>query len=201
MYMVIPDYLNGDAVPPDALDNSNPRPWSHEWLQNHMQEKTHPVLNKVIAGLVKQGVKEFGAIGYCFGNCYVFDLVFNNVIKASVVCHPSLLEVPEDLEKYKKEAKAPLLLNTCTINIQFPPECQAKADKILDHSKFSPAYKRVHWEGCTHRFAVHGDLSDPKVKAGKEGAFKSAVEWFIKYIGRDDSTNGRQGKMREGVKL
>ena len=24
--------------------------------------------------------------------------------------------------------------------------------------------------------------SDPKVKAGKEGAFKASVEWFIKHL-------------------
>lgn len=27
-----------------------------------------------------------------------------------------------------------------------------------------------------------GDLADPKVKAGKEGAFKGSVEWLIKYM-------------------
>ena len=31
-------------------------------------------------------------------------------------------------------------------------------------------------------FQVRGDISDPKVKAGREGAFKASVEWFIKYL-------------------
>ena len=30
--------------------------------------------------------------------------------------------------------------------------------------------------------AVKGDLSDSKVKAGKEGSFKASVEWILKHI-------------------
>ncbi len=83
-------------------------------------------------------------------------------------------------QKYASTAKAPLLINSCTVDSQFPPESQTQADKIL--ADFAPGYKREYFEGCTHGFAVRGDLSDPKVKAGKEGAFKSVVEWMIKYL-------------------
>ena len=58
----------------------------------------------------------------------------------------------------------------------FPLEAAAQADKIF--SDFGPGYKREYFEGCHHGFAVRGDLSDPKVKAGKEGAFKATVQWF-----------------------
>jgi hypothetical protein len=43
----------------------------------------------------------------------------------------------------------------------FPPEAQAKADEIF--AGFAPGYKREYFDGCTHGFAVRGDLSDPKV--------------------------------------
>ncbi|KAF8798623.1 hypothetical protein BYT27DRAFT_7320549 [Phlegmacium glaucopus] len=36
-------------------------------------------------------------------------------------------------------------------------------------------YKRGCFEGCTHGFAVRGDMNDAKVKPGKEGAFKSTT--------------------------
>ena len=29
---------------------------------------------------------------------------------------------------------------------------------------------------------VKGDMNDPKVRAGKEGAFKATVEWFRQYL-------------------
>ena len=84
----------------------------------------------------------------------------------------------------------------------FPLEAQAKADELLGDGKFAPGYKRPYWDGCTHGFAVRGDMvsvpvkcrrlrteltrifqqSDPKVKAGKEGAFKENVEWLITYL-------------------
>lgn len=88
---------------------------------------------------------------------YTFDLAFDGVIKASVVTHPSLLEV-SDLEKYASVAKAPLLINSCEVDQMFPPEKQAKADEILGGGKFAPGYERLYWDGCTHGFAVRGDL-------------------------------------------
>ena len=86
------------------------------------------------------------------------------------------------LQKYRSTSKAPLLINSCEFDSQFPIEAQAQADEILGGGKFAPGYKRNFYPGCTHGFAVRGDLSDPKVKAGKEGAFKETVEWFIKYL-------------------
>ncbi|KAF9443244.1 dienelactone hydrolase endo-1,3,1,4-beta-D-glucanase [Macrolepiota fuliginosa MF-IS2] len=180
-YTILPDYLNGDSLPADALN-----PGSNfdimKWLPNHGQEQTRPTLNKVIEGLKAQGVKEFGATGYCFGGRYVFDLAFDGVIKAAATSHPSLLQVPADLEKYAAVAKVPLLINSCTTDSQFPLEAQAKADEILGGGKFAPGYKREYFDGCTHGFAVRADLSDPTAKAAKEGAFKSTVDWFCKYL-------------------
>jgi hypothetical protein len=74
------------------------------------------------------------------------------------------------------------LINSCTVDAQFPHEAQAQADALLGDGKFVPGYRREYFEGCKHGFAVRGDLSDPKAKAGKEGSFKASVEWFIKYL-------------------
>ncbi|KAJ7124351.1 hypothetical protein C8R44DRAFT_734851 [Mycena epipterygia] len=64
----------------------------------------------------------------------------------------SLIQVPADLEKYVATAKAPLLINSCEVDPQFPTEKQAAADKIF--AGFAPGYKRLYFEGCTHGFAV-----------------------------------------------
>jgi len=93
--------------------------------------------------------------------------------------HPSRLQIPIDLERLAASgSKAKILINSCDIDKPFPPEAQAKADELLGDGKYKAGYKRAHWEGCSHGFAVRGDLSDPKVKAGKEGAFKATVELF-----------------------
>jgi len=178
---VIPDYLNDDPIPSDALN-----PGSNfdigKWFPNHTQDKTRPAIDKVVEALKSQGVTELAATGYCFGGRYMFDLAFENIIKVGVVSHPSLLQVPDDLEKYAATSKAPLLINSCPVDSQFPPESSAKADEILGGGKFAPGYKRAHFEGCTHGFAVRGDLSDPQVKAGKEGSFKASVEWIKAHL-------------------
>ncbi|KAF5383661.1 hypothetical protein D9615_003789 [Tricholomella constricta] len=178
---VIPDYLNGDPIPPDALNPGNNYDIG-KWFVNHGADKTRPNLDKVVAALKEEGVVAFGATGYCFGGRYIFDLAIDNVIQVAATSHPSLLQVPADLEKYLANSQAPLLINSCTIDQQFPPDSQAKADDILGNGKFAPGYRREYFDGCTHGFAVRGDLSDPKVKAGKEGAFKSSVEWLLKYL-------------------
>ncbi|KAJ3568990.1 hypothetical protein NP233_g5351 [Leucocoprinus birnbaumii] len=100
-----------------------------DWLAKHTQEKTRPILDKVINGLKDQGIKDFGAIGYCFGGRYVFDLAFENIIKASVVCHPSLLEIPADLNTYFERSESPLLINSCTFDSQFPQDQLKKLTK------------------------------------------------------------------------
>jgi len=174
----IPDYLNGDPVPADFLGGKFDL---NAWFPNHGKDVTRPPLDKVIAGLKEKGVTEFGATGYCLGARYVFDLAFDGVIKAAVVSHPSLIEVPEDLEKFSK-TNVPLLINSCEEDSQYPAEKQAKGDEILGGGKHAAGYERTYWEGCTHGFAVRGDVSNPKVKAGREGTFKATVEWFIKYL-------------------
>jgi hypothetical protein len=64
----------------------------------------------------------------------------------------------------------------------FPPEKAKIADEVMGNGQYAPGYTREYFAGCTHGFAVRGDMSDPKVKAGKEGAFKNTVEFMIKHL-------------------
>ncbi|KAI0766664.1 alpha/beta-hydrolase [Trametes elegans] len=179
--VVVPDLFEGDALPADALNV----PGAFDlgaWLGKHPAPHVADIVRKVLAALKAEGVKRVGALGFCFGARPAFDLAFAGELDAVAVAHPSLLQIPADLEKYAASAKAPLLINSCEVDSQFPKEAQAKADEILGGGKFAPGYERLYWDGCTHGFAVRGDISDPKVKAGKEGAFKASVEFLIKHL-------------------
>ncbi|KAJ7685919.1 hypothetical protein B0H17DRAFT_1137260 [Mycena rosella] len=156
---VAPDYLHGDAVPEDLMTNPGTFDGG-KWFAAPDTAGTRPLLDSVLAAFKADGVTSFGATGSCFGGRYVFDLAFDGVIAAAATSHPSLLQVPADLEKYAATAKAPFLINSCTTDGQFPLEAQAKTDEIL--TGFAPG--------------------DPKVKAGKEGEFKSTVEWMFKHM-------------------
>src|ERR1700679_1635228 len=104
----------------------------------------------------------------------VFDLAFDNVINVAVVAHPSLLK-PEDLDvrqsfvdvlisllsvipsqTYISKSKAPLLINSCEFDEAFPKSFAETADQKF--ANFAPGYRRTHYEGASHGFAVRGDL-------------------------------------------
>ncbi|KAG2354493.1 hypothetical protein BDR07DRAFT_1366006, partial [Suillus spraguei] len=178
--VVAVDYFNTDSVP---LSVQNSTSFDLKaWLANHGNQQTRPALDKVIAVLKEEGVTKFGATGYCFGGRYTFDLAFENIIQCSVVSHPSFLKIPDDLETYFTKSQAPLLINSCEFDEKFPAPARAKADEIFGDGKFAPGYKHEYFPGCTHGFAVRGDLNDPLTKAAKEGSFKAAVEFFKEHL-------------------
>ncbi|KAI0752511.1 alpha/beta-hydrolase [Daedaleopsis nitida] len=178
---VILDYFKGDPVPPDAFSSGNFDLMS--WLGKHPVEEAMSDIRNVIDALKAEGVTKFGAVGFCYGGARTaFNLAFTGEIHVVAVSHPSLLQVPDDLNKYLAESKAPLLINSCETDSQFPISAQEQADAILGGGKFAPGYERTYWPGVVHGFAIRGDLSDPNVKAGKEGAFKASVEFLIKYL-------------------
>ncbi|KAF9523365.1 dienelactone hydrolase endo-1,3,1,4-beta-D-glucanase [Crepidotus variabilis] len=173
------DYFEGGAVSVADLESGNVD--TKAWFAKHSFERTQPCVDRVIAALQEQGTTTFYATGYCYGARLAFNLAVENVTKASAIAHPSFIEVPKDLEIYLAKSQAPLLINGCENDARFPPEAQVKADELLGGDKFKPGYRREYFPGCKHGFAVRGNTSEPLVKAGKEGAFKATVEWFLKY--------------------
>jgi len=174
---IIPDILIGDDLPEVRGEDFD----FNAWRAKHGPESWIPVVDKVVAALKESGVARIGTTGYCFGAPPAFYLATKHESHVTVVSHPSRISV-EDLEKYKATSQAPLLINSCEIDQAFPKESQEIADKIFGEGQFAPGYERTYWEGCTHGFAVRGDLSDPKVKAGKEGTFEATVKFFKKHL-------------------
>ncbi|KAJ7185861.1 dienelactone hydrolase [Mycena filopes] len=177
---IMPDLFNGDPYPKDALEPGAPPFDREKWWARHTDIRA--ILDSVIPVLKSEGITGISATGYCLGARFVFDLAFENLIQVSAIAHPGRLTVPDDLEKYLATAKAPLLICSCEVDRAFPLEAVEKADALFGDGKFAPGYYREHFEGCEHGFAVRGDMSIPKVKAGKEGAFKATVDWFLRYL-------------------
>ncbi|KAI0794114.1 alpha/beta-hydrolase [Fomes fomentarius] len=175
------DYFLGDPAPLDAVDPGSTFSFP-DWVGKHSPPEALKITLKVINALRAEGVTKFGATGYCYGGRIGFDLAFAGEVHAVAVSHPSLLNIPDDLQKYAEISKAPLLINSCEVDSQLPIPAQEQADAILGDGKFAPGYERTYWPGCVHGFAVKGDLSKPEVKAGKEGAFKATIEFLQKYL-------------------
>ncbi|PCH44448.1 alpha/beta-hydrolase [Wolfiporia cocos MD-104 SS10] len=178
--VVMPDIMAGEPLPDSAMGDPNRDRVA--WRAKHGPETWDHVVDKVVAALKETGVTRIATTGYCFGAPPAFYLAYKNETHVTIVSHPSMLQIPADLEKYRDVSKAPLLINSCEVDQAFPKEAQATTDELLGGGKFAPGYERTYWDGCTHGFAVRGDLSNPKVKAGKEGAFKASVEFLNKYL-------------------
>ncbi|KAI0731391.1 alpha/beta-hydrolase [Earliella scabrosa] len=179
--VVMPELFKGDPIPVDGLNPGSNFDFM-AWLAKHPIDEVDERIRAVINALKAEGVSKFGSVGYCFGARPAFDLAFTGEIHVVAVSHPSLLKIPDDIQKYLEVSKAPLLINSCETDSMFPIPAQEQTDAILGGGKFAPGYERTYWPGCVHGFAVRGDLSNPQVKAGKEGAFKANVEFLIKYL-------------------
>ncbi|KLO06748.1 alpha/beta-hydrolase [Schizopora paradoxa] len=175
----MPDYFKGDPIPEDALTNPDRKFDRESWMKNHNADTAWPAVREVMESLKGKGITGFGAVGFCFGAPFVMTLAQENAIKAGVFTHPSRLKVPDDLNTLLEKSSVPVLFNTCEVDQAFPIESQAKADELLGDGKYKPGYLRTYWKGCTHGFAVRGDISKPEIKAGKEGAFKATAEFFM----------------------
>ncbi|KAJ6512737.1 chlorocatechol-degradation protein, partial [Mycena sanguinolenta] len=167
---IVPDLFNGDPIPVVSLSPGVRSSFRLAFMAAEAQ--TRPLIDAVMATLKAEGVTD---VACCGCTRYTFDLAFERLIKGAAIAHPSLLKRPEDIEVQTVllGLTAPLL-NGCTHDPGFPPADQEKADEIL--KDFAPGYKRVYWDGASHRFALKGDLSDPEVWKAKSGAFKETVE-------------------------
>ena len=57
-----------------------------------------------------------------------------------------------------------------------PPSRRAEIEALLQ--KNGRAYQLSLYGGTSHGFGVRANITDPKQKFGKEGAFLQAVRWF-----------------------
>ncbi|KAF7798573.1 hypothetical protein EIP86_009795 [Pleurotus ostreatoroseus] len=193
---VIPDWFNGDPI----TDFNNAEFLLEEWNARHGPETWKGLVDEVAASLRALGVTRIATAGYCVGAQPAIYLALKNESVATILSHPTRVACPDDLLTYKEKSKAALLINSCEFDSYFGREKQALADEIFGGGKFSPGYEKTYWEGCTHGFSIQGDLvsgtdalgdrdahaggiqSDPKVKAGKEGAFMASVNFLKKYL-------------------
>ena len=155
--VIMPDVFDDDPAPVDAF---NPGSTFNlmEWFGKHPFTRAHVIIRAVLDALKADGVTKIGSLGYCYGGRLCFDLAFTGDVHVVATSHPSMVKAPEDVQKYLEVAKAPLLINACETDQMWPVESQKVADEVLGGGKFAPGYSQTYWPGCTHGFAVRGDL-------------------------------------------
>ncbi|KAM0754303.1 chlorocatechol-degradation protein [Meredithblackwellia eburnea MCA 4105] len=174
----IPDFLAGEAVPLEVFHREGFDLWG--WLGQHPASFCRPHVEKLVETLKGKGVKKMGAVGYCFGAREVVGMTIDGIFDVSVVAHPSLIRVPEDLQLLKAKSTSPFLWQTAAEDYVFTPEHSVIADKIFEGAS-EDVCKRINYE-AGHGFASRGDLKVPEIKAEKERAFDDAVKFFQKHL-------------------
>jgi len=58
----------------------------------------------------------------------------------------------------------------------------AMTDAVLGDGKFAPGYKRLHFDGCSHGFAVRANAKDSQMRKAKDASFVAAVRWFRDHL-------------------
>jgi dienelactone hydrolase len=176
---VAPDFLNGDSVPPYAMNN--PAFSVKEWVQKHLPDVTRPPIDNVIAALKEQGIQKFAVTGYCFGGKYALDIGTENIANVVVIAHPSQVKVA-NFTTYYGTSHAPLCLEVSDTDAELSLEDQLLIDEMFGDGKFTPGYQRDCFANMAHGFAVRGDMLDPNQLAAKKGSFDNAVGWLQKYF-------------------
>ncbi|GAA5916577.1 protein AIM2 [Sporobolomyces salmoneus] len=170
------DYLKGDPASMEAyaagkLDLG-------VWLQSHSpKEVALPLVDKVQDALKSEGVKRFGCVSFCYGGRVATDKVLNDTIDVAITAHPSLLQVPEDIEALNKKS-TPYLFNTASEDGMFTPELAKKSAEILNDNK---AFTFIDYEGG-HGFAIRADPSDPKQRKSADDCFENSVGFLKKHL-------------------
>ena len=91
-----PDIFH-DPAPPEAFDPGYTFNFG-EWFARNSVDYTEPRTRQVLSYLKGNGIKKVGVLGYCYSARLCFNLAFDNEVDVVVVSHPSLLQVPTDIE-------------------------------------------------------------------------------------------------------
>jgi dienelactone hydrolase len=174
---VIPDIFRGNPIPDKLLKEGMASFDIMAWVGTHPPEVVDPILEATIKGLKGEfGVKNIGAVGYCFGGRYVVKyLVKGKGIDAGFIAHPSLTS-NEEIEKIQ----GPLSVGAAEVDNQLTATKRHEWEEIL--IKIKVPYQIVLYGDSEHGFAVRADLKDRKKKFAKESAYFQAVRWFDEFV-------------------
>jgi len=195
-YVLVPDILQGDPLPPSFLQTIEPPLKDQEqaglidkakntaivgatlgtWLPKHREAVTLPIVEKLVDDVKKTpGVGKVGTIGFCFGGRYSI-LMAHAKVDAAYACHPSLVAIPGDFEPVTK----PLSIAVGTKDSLLSDEQNNEIKATLD--KLSAPTEVVKYDDQVHGFSLRGDWSSDKDKKAQDAALQQGIAWFNEHL-------------------
>jgi dienelactone hydrolase len=132
------------------------------------------------------GETPIGAAGFCWGGKHVFLLAADtekidgrSLIDSGFTAHPSMLEIPSDIEAVQK----PLSVACGGNDRQLPVEKAMEIKRVLEEKKNKGGeHEFVMYETAHHGFAIRGSKEDPEENKQGQAAEDQAVEWFERWL-------------------
>ncbi|KAJ5156308.1 hypothetical protein N7492_009111 [Penicillium capsulatum] len=171
---LIPDLFRGDQI--SIADADAGKMNIPAWLPNHQPTTVDPIVDSTIKYARETlGVKQIGAVGYCFGAKYVIRFLKPGKIDVGYSAHPSFV-THEELGAIQ----GPFSIAAAQTDSIFTTQLRHESEETL--IKAGQPWQINLFSGVSHGFAVRGDLNDKTQKWAKEQAFCQAVAWFNQYL-------------------
>jgi len=199
-YVVMPDILEGDAVPHEILQAIAPLSTSEArgiivgakdaaavgttlppWLVKHREAVTLPLVQAAVRSLREdKDVGKIGAVGFCFGGRYAILLTHGDAetpVDAAVANHPSSVAFPKEIDAIEKPIQ---------INVGDSDSMMSLKDIDTTKGSFLKRVDAPHdinvFKGAVHGFAVRGDSNEEFEKKNKDVAAHKTIEFMKKYL-------------------
>jgi carboxymethylenebutenolidase len=198
VHVYVPDITNGDPIDSNLLKTLS-KDWSFSkvinvlgmtptflsWFYKHRDSITLPICEKA-AKIVREMANKEGnglvsCIGFCFGGRYtILGSSDRDWFDSYVVCHPSRVSFPNDIEAITK----PGLYLLPEKDFGFKPKQITLTKEILSKNKIEFSF--ILYQGVDHGFAVRIN-DEQKIFADASISCKDrAVEFFKKNLTKLD---------------
>ncbi|KAH8553747.1 dienelactone hydrolase [Umbelopsis sp. PMI_123] len=172
----IPNILDNDAIPAGAFSDPN-KPFDlASWAQKIIGLR--PQHGSACLDAVKElrsKYKKVAVTGYCFGGYYSILLAHHDdLVDCAVASHPSLVAVPEDIERIKK----PVFFVCAEVDQQLTDEKREAAKEILAKKPEAGCFFKLY-PGTTHGFTVR---PDPDGVSASLAAKDATITWITKHF-------------------
>ncbi|KAL1700903.1 Alpha/Beta hydrolase protein [Schizophyllum commune] len=121
-----------------------------------------------------------GAVGYCYGGNVLYPIAATSLIQSAVLAHPGGYK-----DEQLRAIRVPVSWALAEDDDNIKQKQIDHAEAIFAERKGKADYVDYEFKvypGTAHGFAARPNLAYPEVKAGYEGAFEQAVQWFKKTL-------------------
>ncbi|ESW22402.1 hypothetical protein PHAVU_005G150900 [Phaseolus vulgaris] len=170
-FAVVPDFFHGE--PYNDLNKSRP---FDSWFKDHQPAKGIETAKPIIEALKQKGASAVGFAGFCWGAKTVTMLGKDKLVEASVLLHPSFIDV-DDI----RGVEVPIAILGAEKDSIAPPKLLNEFKEVLKAKPEIDSYVEI-FANVSHGWTVRYDPNDPKAVEAADKAHELVINWFDKHL-------------------